>query len=46
MTVAQWKKTRFRTAYAGFDCDILDAKGNTAAGNTKLSRVRDSYLGD
>jgi len=43
ITVAAWKEQRFKSAYPGFDVDILDAFGNAAAGNSLLSSIRDSY---
>jgi hypothetical protein len=46
MTAAQWFRKRFKQAYPGFSCDVLYATGEKASGNTKLSNVRDSYLGD
>ncbi len=46
MTVSQWQKKRFKQTYPGFRCDVLDAKGKKATGNTLLSKVRESYLGD
>lgn len=46
MTVAQWQKKRFKKTYAGFRCDVLDAKGKKATGNTQLLKVRETYHGD
>jgi hypothetical protein len=45
ITVETWKKTRFREAFAGYDVDVLDGKGNSVRGNTKLATVRQSYEG-
>jgi hypothetical protein len=46
MTVGAWRETRFHPVYVGFDVDVLDSRGNVVAGNTRLSTVRDTYLGD
>lgn len=43
-SVAQWKNDRFFNCYPGYDVDVLDAKGKTARGKTKLGTVRDTYL--
>jgi hypothetical protein len=42
-TVERWKQTRFRTAFPGFDVDVLDRRRRSMPGNTKLSTVRRSY---
>jgi len=44
MTVSQWRETRFRLAYPGFTCAVLDRQGNRVHGNTLLATVRNSYL--
>lgn len=44
MTVADWKKKRFKSTYVGFEVDVLDANGETVPGQTKLSTVRDTGL--
>lgn len=46
ITVSAWKQQRFLPKYPGFDVDVLDVLGNTAAGNTLLATVRDSYTDD
>ena len=43
MTVEHWKQTRFRLSFAGFGVDVLDGRGQSVQGNTKLSTVRASY---
>jgi len=45
-TVAEWKQKRFWTVYPDNDCQVLDGDGRTVHGGTKLSTVRDTYLGD
>ena len=42
-TVEHWKETRFRPSFPGFEVDVLDARGRSMQGNTKLSTVRASY---
>jgi hypothetical protein len=43
ITVENWKATRFRPSYPGFEVDVVDARGNSVQGNTKLGTVRESY---
>jgi hypothetical protein len=43
ITVQTWKATRFRPSYPGFEVDVLDARGNSVQGNTKLETVRETY---
>lgn len=43
ITVETWKAHRFRPSYPGFDIDVVDAKGNSVQGNTKLGTVRATY---
>lgn len=43
-TVEQWKATRFRASFPGFEVDVVDRRGNSVQGNMKLSTVRDTYL--
>ena len=43
ITVETWKATRFRPSYPGFEVDVVDARGNSMQGNTKLGTVRQSY---
>lgn len=45
ITVETWKTTRFRPSYPGFEVDVVDARGNSVQGNTKLDTVRASYQG-
>jgi hypothetical protein len=42
-TVENWKATRFRPSYPGFEVDVVDRRGNSVKGNTKLSTVRETY---
>jgi hypothetical protein len=44
ITVESWKATRFRPSYPGFEVDVVDRRGNSVQGNTKLETVRTSYL--
>jgi hypothetical protein len=43
MTVSDWKRNRFDPNFMGFDCDVLDGRGNIVPGMTLLSTVRKSY---
>ena len=43
ITVEHWKETRFRPTFPGFEVDVLDGRGHSVQGNTKLSTVRGSY---
>lgn len=43
ITVENWKATRFRPSYPGFEVDVLDRRGNSVQGNMKLSTVRETY---
>lgn len=43
ITVESWKETRFRHSFPGFEVDVVDARGNSVQGNTKLETVRASY---
>jgi hypothetical protein len=40
-----WNKeqAKFAETYPGCSCDVLNANGNAAHGNTKLSAVRATY---
>src|SRR5260370_34644073 len=40
ITVETWKETRFRPSYPGFDVEVIDRRGNSVQGNTKLGTVR------
>lgn len=42
ITVSDWK-ARFRKAYPGYTCEVLNADGSIAHGNTKLESVRQTY---
>jgi hypothetical protein len=44
ITVETWKETRFRTSYPGFEVDVVDRRGNSVQGNTKLETVRAGYF--
>ena len=44
LTVETWKSTRFRPSYAGFEVDVVDRRGNSVQGNTKLGTVRETYF--
>lgn len=44
ITVETWKATRFRTSYPGFEVDVVDRRGHSVQGNTKLGTVRESYF--
>ena len=43
ITVEHWKETRFRPSFPGFEVDVLNGRGRSMQGNTKLSTVRASY---
>lgn len=43
ITVENWKATRFRPSFPGFQVDVVDARGHSVQGNTKLGTVRESY---
>lgn len=45
-TVAGWKDQRFSPNHPGLTVDVLSGDTQTAAGNTLLSTVRDSYVED
>jgi hypothetical protein len=45
ITVENWKATRFRPSYPGFEVDVLDPRGRSVQGNTKLGTVREGYQG-
>jgi hypothetical protein len=40
ITVETWKETRFRPSYPGFEVDVVDRRGNSVQGNTKLETIR------
>ena len=39
-------KEKFQRQYPGYTVDVLKSDGSKAAGQTKLSTVRDTYLDD
>ena len=43
ITVENWKATRFRPSYPGFEVVVVDRRGNKVKGNTKLNTVRETY---
>lgn len=43
MTVADWKEKRFKKSYPGFQVDVLNGRGESVHGGTKLVNVRGSY---
>ncbi|MBA2524736.1 MAG: hypothetical protein H0V18_02980 [Pyrinomonadaceae bacterium] len=43
ITVENWKATRFRPSYPGFEVDVVDRRGNSVKGNMKLITVRKTY---
>lgn len=45
MTVSEWKM-KFKKQYPGYDVVVYKNDGSKASGQTKLSTVRDTYLGD
>ncbi len=45
-TVAGWRSGRFASRYPGYTVKVYTADGTEAAGNTRLSSVRDTYLDD
>lgn len=45
ITVADWKRTRFRPHYPGFEVEVLDGHGSSASGNMKLENLRGLYDG-
>jgi hypothetical protein len=45
-TVAGWRTGRFANRYPGYTVKVYTADGSEAAGNTRLSSLRDTYLDD
>jgi hypothetical protein len=43
ITVETWKETRFRPSFPGFEVDVVDGRGRSVQGNTKLETVRATY---
>jgi hypothetical protein len=44
MTVSEWKEGRFGSSYPGYKVDVLDGDGNPVKGQTKIGKVRDTYI--
>jgi hypothetical protein len=42
-TVEQWKSTRFRPSFPGFEVNVVDRRGRPVQGNMKLATVRETY---
>lgn len=42
-TVEQWKSTRFRSSFPGFEVNVVDRRGKPVQGNMKLATVRETY---
>lgn len=42
-TVEQWKTTRFRSSFPGFEVNVVDRRGRPVQGNMKLATVRGTY---
>ena len=45
-SVSEWIEKRFKKQYPQFNVDVLNADKKKAGGNTKLAKVRDTYLPD
>ena len=45
ITVAEWKRTRFRPSYPGFEVEVLDRHGRSVSGNMRLSTLRQLHAG-
>jgi hypothetical protein len=45
ISVAEWKRTRFRPTYPGFEVEVLDRHGRSVSGNMRLSTVRQLHAG-
>jgi hypothetical protein len=43
ITVETWKESRFRPSFPGFEVDVIDRRGKSVQGNTKLGTVRETY---
>jgi len=42
-TVSEWKKVRFSSQLAGYECDVLDGQGSPAPGHMTLKTLRATY---
>lgn len=42
-TVNEWKEKRFSTVYPNYSVNVLKEDGSIAAGQTKISTVRETY---
>jgi hypothetical protein len=42
-TVSEWIKERFERTFPGLSCEVLNADGTVAIGQTKLETVRSTY---
>jgi len=42
-TVAEWKRNRFMSSFAGFGVEVYDGFGNPASGQVKLENLRSTY---
>ena len=45
-TVSEWKEKRFTNLYPGYTVNVLKEDGEIAAGQTRISSVRETYEGD
>jgi hypothetical protein len=43
LTVEAWKRSRFRRVFPGYEVKVVNARGETVKGNTRLATVRESY---
>jgi hypothetical protein len=44
LTADAWKRGRFRRTYPGYDVKVLDRRGRSVLGNTRLFTIRTSYF--
>jgi hypothetical protein len=42
-TVAEWKRNRFMSSFAGFEVEVYDGFGNLVSGQVKLENLRATY---
>jgi hypothetical protein len=42
-TVSEWKRIRFNSQFAGYECDVLDGDGDPVSGNMTLKKLRSTY---
>ena len=45
-TVADWRRDRFEASYPGYSCIVLSENGTSAASQTSLRTVRETYEED